>query len=200
MSNDLTDDFGGIPVQDMYDSEMPLVPGRTCGSCMLCCTVLMVPELNKPFDVKCTHAVAGQGCAIHPNRPKFCRQFFCGWRLDPNIDAMWKPDICGFVLVVNLHYSALMLMCDPARPLAWRMQPYYGRVKEWSGRAFKENKRIVALARGEATVILPDRDAPLGALGFDDEIVLSHDASGYHAERRSKQQARPAGAPPAMQG
>ncbi|HEY6259499.1 MAG TPA: hypothetical protein VIY51_27280 [Xanthobacteraceae bacterium] len=186
MANDLSSDFDGIPVEDLYDSEQPLVPGRSCGSCMLCCTVLMVPELKKPFGVKCTHAVAGRGCAIHANRPAFCRQFFCGWRLDPNIDALWKPDICGFVLTINLQYSALLLMVDPARPLAWRMQPYYGRLREWSGRAFKENKRIVAMVHGEATVILPDRDVPLGMLAPDDEIFLSQDASGYHAIARRR--------------
>jgi hypothetical protein len=194
VADDLSSDFDGISVQDMYDSEAPLVPGRSCGSCTLCCVVLPVPELRKPPGIACTHAVAGKGCAIHANRPSSCRQFFCGWRLDPNVDALWKPDICGFVLTVNLYYSALMLLVDPGRPLAWRMQPYYGRLKEWSGRAFPENKRIVALVNGEMTVLLPDRDVPLGSLGADDEIVLSRDAGGYHAERRSR---RPAAGRPA---
>jgi hypothetical protein len=170
----------------MYDSEAPLVPGRSCGSCTLCCIVLPVSELRKPPSVACAHMVAGKGCAIHANRPASCRHFFCGWRLDPNVDALWKPDICGFVLTVNLYYSALMLLVDPARPLAWRMQPYSGRLKEWAGRAFQDNKRIVALVNGEMTVLLPDRDVPLGALGADDEIILSRDAGGYHAERRSR--------------
>jgi hypothetical protein len=52
-----------------------------------------------------------------------------------------------------------------------------------------ENKRIVAIvAGGEATVILPDRDVPIGVLGPDDEIVLSRVGLGYHAERRRRQQ------------
>jgi len=190
VANDLSSDFDGIPVEDMYDSQEPLVPGRSCGSCTLCCTVLPLPELQKPPDISCIHAVAGKGCAIHGNRPSSCRQFFCGWRLDPNVDALWKPDICGFVLTINFYYSALMLLVDPTRPLAWRMQPYYGRLKEWSGRAFNENKRIVALVNGEMTVVLPDRDVPLGRLGPDDEIALSRDAGGYRAERRDKREAR----------
>jgi hypothetical protein len=187
LTDELKNDFAEIPIEDLYESENPLVPGRICGSCMMCCTVMQVDELNKPSGVTCSHAVAGKGCTIHDQRPRSCRRFFCGWRLDPNIDSLWKPDISGFVLTISLRYGAMLLMVDPARPLAWKIQPYYGRLKEWSGRAFKEGKRIVAIvAGGEATVVLPDRDVPLGVLAPDDEIVLSRDASGYNAERRKR--------------
>jgi hypothetical protein len=189
LTNDLKNDFAEIPIEDLYESENPLVPGRTCGSCMLCCTVMLVDELNKPAGTTCSYAVAGSGCTIREHRPRSCRRFFCGWRLDPNIDSLWKPSICGFVLTISLRYSALLLMVDPARPLAWRMQPYHGRLKEWAARAFKEDKRIVAVvAGGEATVVLPDCDVPIGVLGPDDEIVLSRVGVGYHAERRRKPQ------------
>lgn len=182
-------DFAEIPIEDLYDSENPLVPGRICGSCMLCCTVMTVDELNKPGGVSCTHAVAGTGCAIREHRPRACRQFFCGWRLDPNIDSLWKPSICGFLLTISLRYQSMLVMVDPARPLAWKMQPYHGRMQEWSARAFQENKRIVAVvAGGEATVILPDRDVPIGVLGPGDEIVLSRSGAGYHAEKRPRPQ------------
>jgi hypothetical protein len=186
----LTNDLGsaGIPVEDLYDSESPLVPGRSCGSCMLCCKVMGIPELKKPMDVMCSYAVTGKGCTIHDNRPPSCRQYFCGWRLDPNVDALWKPEICGFVLAINLYYSALYLMVDPDRPLAWRMQPYHSRLREWSARAFEENKRIVALVSGQATVVLPDRDVPLGRLGPGDEIALFREGTEYRAELRKRRQ------------
>jgi hypothetical protein len=182
-------DFAEIPLEDLYDSENPLVPGRTCGSCMLCCTVMTVDDLNKPSGVPCVHAIAGTGCAIREQRPRPCRQFFCGWRLDPNIDSLWKPSICGFLLTISFRYQSMLVMVDPARPLAWKMQPYYGRMQEWSARAFQENKRIVAIvAGGEATVILPDHDVPIGVLGVNDEIVLSRRGAGYHAEKRPRSQ------------
>jgi hypothetical protein len=186
LTDELKNDFAEIPIEDLYDSENPLVPGRTCGSCMLCCTVMRVDELNKPSGVTCSHAVAGSGCAIRDQRPRSCRRFFCGWRLDPNIDSLWKPEISGFVLTISLRYASMLVMVDPARPFAWRMQPYHGRLREWAAGAFKENKRIVAMVGGEATVILPDRDVPVGVLGPDDEIVLSRVGAGYHAERRQK--------------
>jgi hypothetical protein len=187
LTNELKNDFAEIPIEDLYESENPLVPGRICGSCMMCCTVMQVDDLNKPSGVTCSHAVVDQGCTIRDQRPRACRRFFCGWRLDPNIDSLWKPDIAGFLLTISLRYGAMLVMVDPARPLAWKVQPYYGRLKEWSGRAFNEGKRIVAVvAGGEATVLLPDRDVPIGVLGPDDEIVLSRPGSGYHAERRKR--------------
>jgi hypothetical protein len=189
LTNDLQNDFAEIPIDDLYDSENPLVPGRACGTCTLCCTVVGVEELNKPAGAACSYAVAGTGCTIREQRPRSCRRFFCGWRLDPNIDSLWKPSICGFVLTISLRYGAMMVMVDPTRPLAWRMAPYYGRLKEWSGRAFMEDKRIVAMvAGGEATVILPDRELPIGVLGPDDEIVLSRIGVGFNAERRPRRQ------------
>lgn len=187
MTDDLKNDFAEIPIEDLYESENPLVPGRTCGTCMLCCTVMIVDELNKPAGVTCSYAVAGSGCTIRDQRPRACRRFFCGWRLDPNIDSLWKPSICGFVLTISLRLSAMVLMVDPTRPLAWKMQPYHGRLREWAARAFREGKSIIAIvAGGEATVILPDRDVPLGVLGLDDEVVLSRQGVDYHAERRRK--------------
>jgi hypothetical protein len=187
LTDDLKNDFAEIPIEDLYESENPLVPGRTCGSCTLCCTVMLVEELNKPAGVTCSYAAAGRGCTIRDQRPRSCRRFFCGWRLDPNIDSLWKPSISGFLLTISLRYSAMLVMVDPTRPLAWKMQPYLGRLKDWSGRAFKEDKRIVAVvAGGEATVVLPDREVPIGVLGPDDEIVLSRTGAGYHAERRRR--------------
>jgi hypothetical protein len=197
LTNELNNDFAEIPLDDLYESENPLVPGRLCGSCTLCCTVMEVSDLHKPAGVTCSHLAAGRGCTIRDERPQACRRFFCGWRLDPNIDSLWKPEICGFVLTIDLRYGAMFAMVDPARPNAWRMQPYHGRMREWSARAFMEDKRIVAVvAGGESTVILPDRDVPIGVLGVDEEIVLSRIGTAFHAEKRKRRPAamgKPAG-------
>jgi hypothetical protein len=183
---DLGNEFAETDMQDLYDSEDPLVPGRTCGTCMLCCKVLAIDELHKPAGVMCRHAVAGKGCTIREQRPRECHQFFCGWRLDPNIDGLWKPEVCGFVLSISFQYGAMMLNTDPDRPQAWKVEPYYSRLRDWARRAFLENKRIVAMVTGHATVILPDRDVPIGALAPEDEIVLSRQGGSYHAERRRR--------------
>jgi hypothetical protein len=64
----------------------------------------------------------------------------------------------------------------------------------------EENKRIVVMVCGEATVILPDRDVPLGVLGADDAIVLSRTLNGYNAERRLAPRKAPSAAVPAPAG
>src|SRR3984893_18817005 len=79
LNDELKNDFAEIPIEDLYESENPLVPGRTCGSCMLCCTVMQVEELNKPSGQKCGYAVAGSGCTIRETRPRSCRRIFCAW-------------------------------------------------------------------------------------------------------------------------
>ena len=190
LSNESTSELAEVPVEDLYDSENPLVPGRACGSCMLCCKVMQVPELNKPQGTMCSHAVVGKGCTIREHRPRSCRHFFCGWRINPSIDAMWKPEVCGFVITLSFHYVAMVLMVDPDRPVAWRVPPYHDRLRRWSAGAFKENKRVIAMvAGGESTIILPDRDIPLGVLALDDEVVISHGPAGYHAELRKRPRA-----------
>ena len=68
--NDQRNEFAEIPIEDLYDSENPLVPGRICGSCMLCCKVMIVDELNKPSGTLCRHAVLGKGCFIREQRPR----------------------------------------------------------------------------------------------------------------------------------
>jgi hypothetical protein len=44
------------------------------------------------------------------------------------------------------------------------------------------------VAGGEATVILPDRDVPIGVLGSNDQIILARRGLAYHAEKRQRPQ------------
>jgi hypothetical protein len=85
-----------------------------------------------------------------------------------------------------------MLTVDPDTPLAWKKQPYYATLKDWAERAFVENKKIVVLVSDQATVILPDRDVPLGLLADGDEIAIFKEGPGYGAELRPRGQSMPA--------
>jgi hypothetical protein len=53
-------------------------PGRECGACTVCCTVLAEVELKKPMRCACDHVERG-GCGIYANRPQGCRDFHCLW-------------------------------------------------------------------------------------------------------------------------
>jgi hypothetical protein len=73
-----------------------LVPGRECGSCMMCC---IVPAIDKPEVQKISGAVcrncSDAGCAIYEARPQVCRNYYCGWRRLTLLPDDWRPDKSG---------------------------------------------------------------------------------------------------------
>jgi hypothetical protein len=161
-----------------------LVPGRSCGTCSLCCKVYAVTELKKPSGRWCVHSVTGGGCNNHENRPEVCRQFFCSWRLDPNLGPEWKPEVCRFVLSADSKYQALTASVDPGMPLAWKREPYYSVLKKFSEVLFRIDRKVLVCHYGRVTVILPDRDVPLGVVVPGEEIVVWREGSTYGARLR----------------
>ena len=168
--------------EDFRDSFNQTLPDRACGSCDLCCKVFRIEELRKPPGELCVHAAAGKGCAIHPERPGTCRAFFCGWRVDPNLPPDWKPETSGFIISVAREFASVFITVDPDRPEAWKRAPYYPLLKQWGGRAIMDNKRLVVVLKGEATIILPDIDQPIGRLESGHRIDLYRD--GKHLRAR----------------
>jgi hypothetical protein len=162
------------------DSDPVPVPGRSCGSCSLCCKLCAVIQLNKPAGQWCPHASPGSGCKIHDRRPQACREFYCVWLLDPALGPEWKPEVARFVLSANIR--AFTVVVDPGMPLAWKRAPYYSRLKRLSERLFAENKRVVVDLKGQITVVLPDRDVPLGVIPPGAEIVVWREGSSYGAK------------------
>jgi hypothetical protein len=73
---------------------------KTCGPCQVCCVALKIkaPQLRKDAQIPCPHLVA-KGCGIYESRPPVCRSFLCGWRLMPELDASWRPDLSGVMLL-----------------------------------------------------------------------------------------------------
>ena len=63
---------------------VPLVPGRSCGECSLCCKLLRIEAFNKPVGTWCSHCAPGRGgCTIYETRPTECRDFYCAWLTTP---------------------------------------------------------------------------------------------------------------------
>jgi hypothetical protein len=174
-----------------------LVPGRTCGTCSLCCKVYAVPELSKPVGRWCTFSVRGGGCSNHENRPDVCRQFFCSWRFDPHLGPEWKPEVCRFVMSADQAYQALTVSVDPGMPTAWKREPYYSTLKKFSDVFFRINRKLLVNLNGHVTVVLPDRDVPLGMIVPGEEIIVWREGLTYGARlRRDLNQAKPGVAPP----
>lgn len=80
-----------------------LVPGRECGDCTLCCTLLLVdtPEIQKDAGAMCRHCVGG--CTIHTLRPPVCRGYFCAWRRMELFSPDWRPDKSGVLAEVETN-------------------------------------------------------------------------------------------------
>ena len=62
---------------------------RQCDGCTVCCSVLMVPELQKPMYETCKFC--DKGCTIYKIRPKSCRTFECAW-LKGDMSKEMKPN------------------------------------------------------------------------------------------------------------
>jgi hypothetical protein len=170
-------EFRGPQFPTSHDSQPPdpepvIVPGRSCGTCSLCCKVYSIRELGKPAGRWCVHRVHGKGCGIHPDRPRSCRDFFCSWLVDPNLGPEWKPEVSRFVLSADATHRAIMVTVDPERRLAWKREPYYATLKRFSEVFFRIDQKVLVNLSGHITVVLPDRDVAIGMIGPGDEIVL----------------------------
>ena len=97
----------------------PIVPGKSCGSCTLCCKVMGIPEIKKRAWEQCSHVGDGVGCKIYSERPMSCRQFICGWLLDPNMGPDLKPEVCHVVTYQRVGQH-IVATCDADYPGAWR--------------------------------------------------------------------------------
>ena len=150
----------------------------------MCCKVYSIQELNKPAGKWCIHAVRGSGCAIHADRPRACSQFFCSWLIDPHLGPEWKTEVSRFVLSADPVYQALMVMADPGMPLAWKRAPYYARLKQFSEVFFRINQKVLVNLSGQISVMLPDREVPLGMIIPGEEIVLWREGAAYCARLR----------------
>lgn len=146
-------------------------PGRECGGCTLCCKVYDVPALDKPAGTWCRHCRPGQGCGIHETRPAQCRSFHCLWMTQGWLGPEWKPDRSKIVLSVDPATRFLFAQVDPGAPAAWKREPYYGHLKQWARAGAPERRHVIVFLNKSATVVLPDRDVPVGVLGPGERIL-----------------------------
>ncbi len=165
----------------MTDSEQsPFVPGRSCGSCTLCCKVMAIEALNKPVGQWCQHCTPGTGCKIYESRPSECRVFNCAYLVSPHIGEEWKPERSKIVLVIDEAGLRMSAYVDSQRPNAWKSEPYYSQLKQWSRNSLAKGGQVVASVNRHAYLIMPNEDIDLGILAEDDvvEITGERDVAG----------------------
>lgn len=158
-------------------------PARSCGSCMVCCKVVKVAELDKPAGRWCVNARPGVGCVIHDERPRSYQVFTCMWLGSDMLPDEWKPDRARFVVAVESN-GALQILCDPAQPAAWRREPYHTQIRRWAEHGMNISKPVLLMVGDRASVILPNTELPLGVIEPGDEVELAHDGMRFHASLR----------------
>lgn len=156
-------------------------PGRACGTCTMCCKVLQILDLDKAAGQWCKHAKPGRGCGIYETRPGTCREFFCEWMIDGRYGPEWKPDTAKFVVSPLLSDSNLLIAVDPNFPNAWRREPYISNIRQWVKTCEAMGRFVLIRIGGRCLALLPDKEVDLGAVGVDDEVMVSREPgpAGY---------------------
>jgi hypothetical protein len=152
-----------------------VVPGRSCGTCSMCCKVVRIPAVDNAAGSWCRHARPGSGCGIYDKRPFLCRAAYCEWMVTAGMGPDWKPDVARFVLFRSQEGKRLSVHVDPGLPNAWRRSPYYENIKRWAVEAAWKmpNPHMVDIVvREHSTVILPDGEVEIGALAPDEQVRI----------------------------
>jgi hypothetical protein len=143
---------------------------KQCGDCSLCCKIMAIPELDKPKDAWCDHVIKKQGCGIYETRPQSCRMFKCLWLQDPRLPPEWKPNRSKFVMVGESR-TELVVHVDSNSPGAWRDEPYLSGLRSMAASGQSHGGLVVIIERGKSTVLLADREVPVGVLADDERLV-----------------------------
>jgi hypothetical protein len=135
-----------------------VVPGKSCGSCTTCCTVMGVPELKKrPWD-PCPHVMAGVGCGIYTERPSGCRAFICGWLLDPSMGPDLKPENCHVVFDQKDEQN-IFATCDANYPDAWRAPNVIEFLHRLAG-SIGPTRKVIVLEKGRTWFVTENAIVP----------------------------------------
>jgi hypothetical protein len=150
----------------------PLLPGRACGSCTLCCKLLAIEALAKPAGTWCGHCKVGAGCGVYDARPAECRAFHCGYLIWEQAGEHWNPARSKMVIASEEGGRRVSVYVDPARPDAWRRDPFHRDIKQWAQWAVEGGQQVLVHAAGRAIAILPDQEVELGPIAKGDSFRL----------------------------
>jgi hypothetical protein len=170
-----------------HSAAAQAAPGKACGTCMMCCKVLRIEELEKPPGLWCRHAATGKGCGIYENRPTVCRAFYCQWMLDSSLGPEWKPEKSKFVMFPDRKNGEVFnINVDPAFPDAWTKPPFFATIKRWVADGAMLGRFVVVQAGTRLTAVLPDRVVELGNSNREFFLLRERDPSGKTVHVRIK--------------
>jgi hypothetical protein len=141
-------------------TPQPVIPvaGRSCGDCAMCCKLGTIQEVNKPDGQWCQHCSTRTKCDIYATRPAVCADYYCVYMLG-DLSEDWRPTKSKLMVSAMLDGS-LTISVDASRPDAWKKEPYFSLIRQWSGQ--RPVKVFVGL---HGFVVRPDGIDDLGILG-----------------------------------
>src|SRR3569623_1139928 len=131
-------------------------PARESGECTMCCKVMGIEDLEKPTNSWCKHCTSGRGCGIYEARPAEGRAFVCAWLQSDVFGEEWKPSRTKFEVWAEPGNVNMKVSVDPARPDAWRKEPFYSYFKAWV------RERIAR--GGKVVIVIGSADTPTGPI------------------------------------
>jgi hypothetical protein len=189
--------MGGSTAPMIGAPIVPVIPGRECGTCTLCCKVYHIPEINKVAGKWCQYCKPGRGCTIHETRPQQCRDFFCLWMTEATITPEWKPERSKMVLSIFPLNGFMYVQVDPGAPQAWRKQPYYDQLHRWAEVNLQKGRHVLVFVNDDATLIMPGQDVPLGKMkptdGFSVRQTFGAGGLTYEVTRADRSAPQPTG-------
>jgi uncharacterized protein len=139
-------------------SAPAIVPGKSCGACTKCCKLMGIAELKKPAWSECVHVARDVGCKIYPDRPRSCRQFICGWLLDPGMGPDLKPDQCH-VIFHQQSGQNIVATVDADYPDAWR-KPNVLDFMHRLASVLPPGRKIILMEKGRVSYVTRDAIVP----------------------------------------
>jgi uncharacterized protein len=177
-----------------------IVPGRSCGTCNLCCKLPEIREVESPRSVLCKHWSVKTRCSIYACRPAVCRDFFCNWLLIETLGPEWQPERSRIMLQSVAHpdgHQGLSAHVDPDFPDNWLLPPYYPQLKRWAVKAQQHTKAIgpiyfvLAVIHRRNFLILPDHDIDLGDFEGRDQVEIERRVSNGRIEVLARKKGDP---------
>jgi Fe-S-cluster containining protein len=129
------------------------VPGRSCGTCTLCCRLPDIDVLEKPANVPCRHCIEAKGCSIYAERPSVCRDFHCRWMTSEMLGDEWAP--ARSHMMVYHQGPQITVLVDPAYPDIWRTEPYLSQLHAWASEAEACSQYVILFSDDQVIKIEP---------------------------------------------
>jgi hypothetical protein len=81
------------------------------------------------------------------------------------------------VISFEPHTNRIVIFVDPTRAGSWRKEPFYSDIKQLAREAVADHGQVLVWQSGNVTVIFPDSESYLGAVG-DDQFILTGEKMG----------------------